>query len=242
MIKSIKVSDERLMLKEIKFCSTLNLLYGCNGIGKSSLLRTIRDRFELKKFDRMEVSEDVLERAKVQKDEDLQKFFISSSVNEYGLHTYFDSSDNLGTNHPAMNADIDAMVRHFNVKFISEGESIVESFLEFIEKNKSKFEEGNTILIDEIDSGLSVEYINMILNVIIDIINKHKVQFIIGINNYHWIYRVKQYIDMSTGKFVECNSYDEFMKNTLAVRDKKMKFEEKQRKKEEATKKKSYKE
>ena len=49
MIKSIKVSDERLMLKEIKFCSTLNLLYGCNGIGKSSLLRTIRDRFKLKK-------------------------------------------------------------------------------------------------------------------------------------------------------------------------------------------------
>jgi hypothetical protein len=138
-----------------------------------------------------------------------------------------------------MSADTDEMVRHFNVKFISEGESIVESFLEFLEKNKNNFEDGDTILIDEIDSGLSIEYINMLLNVIIDTINTYKVQFIIAINNYHWIHRVKKYIDMSIGKFVECNNYDDFMKNTLAVREKKMKFEEKQRKKEEAEKKKA---
>ena len=62
------------------------------------------------------------------------------------------------------------------------------------------------------DSGLSIENINFILHLIVDIVKQYKdnIQFIISTNHYHYTYVFKEVINMYNGEHIKINSYEEY--------------------------------
>ncbi|MNW63318.1 hypothetical protein D3C74_415190 [compost metagenome] len=95
---------------------------------------------------------------------------------------------------------------------MSEGQSIIYSILSFfdfvIKKASDNKDKTIVILLDEVDSGLSVENINMLLHIINDM--PKNTQFFISTNQYHWVYAIKRGINMYNGEQITINSYDEF--------------------------------
>lgn len=67
------------------------------------------------------------------------------------------------------------------------------------------------ILIDEMDSGLSIENINMFLHLIVDMCNEFKnIQFFILTNHYHYTYVFKYVLNMYDGTWIRIESYEEY--------------------------------
>ena len=67
------------------------------------------------------------------------------------------------------------------------------------------------VLIDEMDSGLSIENINMLLHLIVDMCKEFEnIQFFISTNHYHYTYVFKDVLNMYDGTWIRIESYEEY--------------------------------
>lgn len=202
MITEIKnVSNPLLLFKSISKLGKINLLIGGNGVGKTTLLNAIEQ-----KSNTIEITGDISK-----------------------LYTWKNCKDNHRYNNPSPYASdyneslISLMFSHER----SEGENIAHSFLTWFEDNN---EPGAVFLIDEIDSGLSVDSLNGIAHVIVGAINKHDCQFIMSVNSWHLLYVFDTAISLIDGKPIKFNrDYDKFCEFSFSSAKKLGSIREKQR-------------
>ena len=191
MIESLKIKEntkekEILLFNKVTKLHRINILFGGNGVGKSTFLNGLKEgNFEIK------------------------------SRKPIHILSYKNSEDNKSI---AKNAELknkyDAL-RVYNSSGYSEGQSMIYFLMPFLYDIKD-FAEKNSdkdviVLIDEMDSALSIENINMLLHVIVEICNEYEnVQFFISSNHYHYAYVFKKVLSMYDGKWIDIDSYDDY--------------------------------
>ena len=185
MLTNIKIikKDNRLLFDSINNIKRLNILFGGNGVGKSTLLKYIANK-------EIEPNEN------------------------YVVKTYINSRDNSKLNTNKQLNGVGEFIRAVNCNSYSEGQSILHNLLSFLEDIKEmNIKDTVIVCMDEIDSGLSAENINMILWQIKEILDiKDNVQFFISCNNYHFVYCFKEVLNMYTGKYIKIESYEKYFK------------------------------
>lgn len=192
MIKQIKVKNntvekERLLFDKISNLKKVNILFGGNGVGKSTFLNGI-----------------------ITNNLDLV------SDRELVILKYINSEDNCkGYKFDNNFKDMNQALKIFNSSGYSEGQTMLNHLLPFIKnikdvanKNKNKT---IIVVLDEIDSGLSIENINLFLHLINESLNDFEnIQFFISTNHYHFTYVLKDVINMYDGTWIRINSYEEY--------------------------------
>lgn len=188
MITKIKVKDKKtkdvLLFSEVEDVKKLNILFGGNGVGKTTFLNAIREH-------------------KLELEFDTNK--------EVVIRSFTNSLDNTKVNNRKELTTRRDFVKRYNVSSFSEGQSIIHFLLSFLHDLKGMGTDKQVVvLLDEIDSGLSAENINMILWQIKELIETKNVQFFISTNHYHFTYAFKKVLNMYDGKYITINSYDEY--------------------------------
>lgn len=184
----MKVKDEstnNLMFNNIFKLKKINILFGGNGVGKSTFLKMIRD----------------------------SKFDIEGEVEK--IEYYANSTNNTQVNsNKELKSSKDA-IKHINASIYSEGQASIHFLLSFLYDLKN-LEKNTIILLDEIDSGVSAENLNMIAKTINDLNKKSNLQFFISTNSYHLIYIYKEVLNMYDGNFIKINSYEEYFSSLMS--------------------------
>ena len=198
MLKSIVIPKsviKRMHFKEASF-KNVNILFGGNGAGKTTLLNLIKDNVASGFPD-------------IEKDDD----------KKYVIHSYVNSKDNERLNNPSPYTESSTFVREavsrMHAHTISEGQSIIYSFSEWLNTYLKEYntEDFHIVVLDEIDSGLSCDHVNVILHLLNEhVFSKKNVQTFISSNMYHWVYAAKEVLSMYKGKFIKIDSYDEYFK------------------------------
>lgn len=189
MIKSLKLKAKTnasniLMFNELKDLKIINILFGGNGVGKSTLLKAIKNN---------EVT--------YKNKKNISIFYFQNSESNLKINTQKEINK------------ITELIKKSNTSTYSEGQSIMHyllSFLQDIKEEVDKTENSIVVLLDEIDSGLSAENINAILWQIKDLTDTNRVQFFISSNHYHFIHVFKTVINMYDGNFITIKSYEDF--------------------------------
>ena len=185
MINNIKINkkDSRLLFDSIKDIKRLNILFGGNGVGKSTLLNYISNNY------------------------------IEADENNYIVKSYINSRDNSKINRDKELVDHADFIKAINCNSYSEGQAILHNLLSFLQDIKElKTDKTIIVCMDEIDSGLSAENINMILWQIKEILDSsNNIQFFISCNNYHFVYCFKEVLNMYDGKYIKINSYEQYL-------------------------------
>lgn len=184
MIKNIKgfKSNNNLLFDSIDNIKRLNILFGGNGVGKSTLLNYIINNN------------------------------IETDSHDYIVKSYINSRDNSNINRNKELATATDFIKAINCNSYSEGQAILHNLLSFLQDIKElKTDKTIIVCMDEIDSGMSAENINMILWQITELLDTHdNIQFFISCNNYHFVYCFKEVLNMYTGKYIKINSYEEY--------------------------------
>ncbi len=209
MIKKIKIHEDyrkRIPKKEYEFDKRLNLLYGCNGIGKSSLLELIANNRHATIR-----SKNIYEPISYYKDymdcEPPKIAFYRVSVDSYKRANNYQNDSILNS--------IENVKDYWFAINSSEGQAIAELFLDWLNKLDDDID---ILLIDELDSGLSVVSIYMCAHYINEWLNKHRnVQCFISINNYEWVRLFKKIYRIDNGQYQEIKNYEEFFEITKDI-------------------------
>lgn len=193
MIKTLKIkknsNNNFIKIDNIK---AVNIIFGCNGSGKSKFLRELDSR-------------------KIEVDTTKEILFMKYIDGINNLRRYQkEPIDKL--------SDIRELMKYYNSQYFSNGQTTVHYLLSFL-KDVSDVSENNTnksviVLIDDIND-ISVENGILIIDFINELIMKRgNIQFFIAINHYDFIYAYKEVIDITTKKWITINSYEEY-KDTL---------------------------
>lgn len=188
MIQSILISDKKikdvLLFDKLEDIRKINLLFGGNGVGKTTLLKSIREgRVTLK------TKGDIL------------------------IKSYTNSIENAKININKELINTRDFVKAVNVSSFSEGQSIIHYVLSFLYDIKEiATDKSIVVLLDEIDSGLSAENINMLLWTIKELVDTKNVQFFISTNHYHFVYALKNVLNMYDGTYIQIDTYEEYFK------------------------------
>ena len=186
----IKVYDDFDLYKKhiFEFNEGLTCLIGKNGSGKSTLLKEIHDVYDKK---------------------DTIYYYINEHSEKFAMQGFLE------------NGDTRRLVRNFQS---SEGQNIFNNFSDvapkigdFVRRNIKNKSEEILILLDGLDSGLSINYIYELKDLFINVITKdclkHNVKpyIIISANNFEFCKDV-DCIRVSDGKHFTFNTYDNFRK------------------------------
>lgn len=196
MIKSITIkqkselSDVLMFDKKIEL-KQVTLLFGGNGVGKSSLINGILKR-------------------KVSLELDDTKTMLYSYINSKQNFRNLEKNDNLSMKdffEPKFFAD------KFDAQDLSEGQSIIYSLQDIFKlcDQIKDDEEDSLFLLDEIDSGLSIDNVEYLGKKIKKICKENpKFQFIIAFNSYEFCRLFKEVFNMYTGEWIKIKDYDEY--------------------------------
>ena len=177
-----------------QFKSRVVPLFGPNGAGKSTLIKGIEDHS-------IHIDRD---------DRDLEIF------------SYQNSRDNFKSR-KARNLFEEYDPRYMNARFdaqlVSEGQSVIYSMLDlldgFMKNGQLKCENNHDylVLLDEIDSGISIDVIDFIMRKIKYIIKtRTDVQFIFSFNSPRVLKHFPQVLSMYDGKMIELHTEDDMLK------------------------------
>ena len=190
MITRIKIlngteESNALWFTDMKITERVNILIGGNGVGKSTLLSGIRNGTVDLEF-----------------------------TKPIAIHSYQNSLQSDRNNHanPYSGKEI---LRSLTSRFISEGQGIVRSISREIDRIsvvvKEQPDVNHILLWDEVDSGLSIENINLVGNLIAEVMIEHNnIQLFVASNMYQWIAYSGVGVNMYTGKTERIKSYDEY--------------------------------
>lgn len=195
MIKSISI-NKGSNLEEILFFNKMNLeqvtlLFGANGVGKSSLIKGILKQKEIK----------------------------FNCDKEIKLYSYINNEQNFRNMNKNSNLSYEDMFnpylinKKYNADELSEGQSIIYSLQDIFELCMQIKDDSNdsVILLDEIDSGLSIDNIDYLSDKIKEITDKYSnIQFIIGFNNFEFCRNFPKVFNMYNGKYITIESYDQY--------------------------------
>lgn len=215
MIKKIKVQPDSRTSK-ILFFQEADLeqfscprrvipLFGPNGAGKSTLIKNLADKDEIK----------------CEMDPGIKTKYYS----------YINSRDNFKTREPRSYEeafDIMFMRRKWDAGTLSEGQSILYSVLDLLDGLKNgdiPAEDGidYTIILDEIDSGLSIDNIDMVMKKIRTLVNKRTdVQIIFSFNNPRVLKHFNHALSMYDGKQIQLENEEDMAR---VIREHKQSFD-----------------
>lgn len=192
-----KECKDILLFNKVGELKRVNILFGGNGVGKSTFLRYINE-------DKIRLDTD----SEVLKFNYINSYDNSRAAKGAGRHSNDSFLEKISIK------DVNEI---YNASSFSEGQSIVYFMIDFfnnLEKEIVKEENMDkevVVTIDEMDSGLSAENINFLCHILCDISNNFpNVTFFISANHYHFIYVFKEVLNMYNGKFEKINSYEEF--------------------------------
>lgn len=206
MFKKLKIKKDselgkRLLFKEFDVLGKVNLLCGGNGVGKSTFIECFLEN-----------------QLKAIKDEN------DNPDSVYSLYRYIDSKDNYSNinnsnSHFTYKDYYDPFIigRVISQKELSEGQCIINSINDFLYAMSTLPDENDInkyiILIDEFDSGLSVDNIKVVLNKIKDIVNnRNDIVIFIAFNNYYCCeFFPDSIISMYTGKQIKFKDHKEYV-------------------------------
>lgn len=214
MIEWINTKENKiLMFNSCKCNKNLNLLFGANGVGKTSFLKYI---------DKCTNNKDLSNNIRLR--EGYKAFNLYSFSNSDNNYREVGRSSNFG-----IYPEAHSIVKKYAASSLSEGQSIIfsiQDFLEYLENNLPyENEVSNVILMDEIDSGLSVDNIKYVMDRVNNIINERKdIQMFISFNNYAVCENnPNNVLSMYTGKYIKINGYRQFRYYIGINRDKLLK-------------------
>lgn len=213
--------------KIIEIKSGVTVLVGCNGIGKTTLLKQIRDKLKENKipyimFDNLcDGGSKAISEASFYSDFVFMANAIQSSEGENIVMNLEKLAARLGE---FVENGEDPKEKKFNklVKAIKEinGEDIVES--EIINER--------WILLDAVDSGLSVDNIvdlkEQLFKTILEYNYENEVYIIVSANEYEMV-RNEQCFDVYNGKYINIKDYEEY--RNLVLQSKEWKYQRSQK-------------
>lgn len=213
--------------KIIEIKSGVTVLVGCNGIGKTTLLKQIRDKLKENKipyimFDNLrDGGSKAISEASFYSDFVFMANAIQSSEGENIVMNLEKLAARLGE---FVEKGEDPKEKKFNklVKAIKEinGEDIVES--EIINER--------WILLDAVDSGLSVDNIvdlkEQLFKTILEYNYENEVYIIVSANEYEMV-RNEQCFDVYNGKYINIKDYEEY--RNLVLQSKEWKYQRSQK-------------
>lgn len=202
MVKSFSVipytkEEAILFFKEAdlsQFKSHVVPLFGPNGVGKSTLIKGIEDH----------------------------SIYIDRDDRNLEIFSYQNSRDNFKSR-KSRNLFEEYDPRYMNARFdaqlVSEGQSVIYSMLDlldgFMKNGQLKYENNHDylVLLDEIDSGISIDVIDFIMRKIKYIIRtRTDVQFIFSFNSPRVLKHFPQVLSMYDGKMIELHTEDDMLK------------------------------
>ena len=197
MIESITVKkgsnlEEILFFKKIKL-KQVTFLFGGNGVGKTSLIDAISKNVDIKiNFD----------------DGTKTKIFLYKN-SEHNFR-------NISEFNPYL------IKQKYEASGLSEGQSIIYSLQDLFELCDEIKNDGNSvILLDEIDSGLSLDNVEYLSDKIKHISNNYpNLQFIIAFNNFEFCRNFPEVLNMYDGNWINIENYEEYKKLLKDNRDK----------------------
>lgn len=201
MVKSFSVipytkEEAILFFKEAdlsQFKSHVVPLFGPNGVGKSTLIKGIEDH----------------------------SIYIDRDDRDLEIFSYQNSRDNFKSRKSRNfleEYDPGFMNARFDAQRVSEGQSVIYSMLDLLDgfmKNGQLKRENNhdyLVLLDEIDSGISIDVIDFIMRKIKYIIRtRTDVQFIFSFNSPRVLKHFPQVLSMYDGKMIELHTEDDML-------------------------------
>lgn len=195
MIKSISI-NKGSNLEEILFFNKMNLeqvtlLFGANGVGKSSLIKGMLKQKEIK----------------------------FNCDKETKLYSYINTEQNFRNMDKNSNLSYKDMFnpylfkQKFDTSELSEGQSIIYSLQDIFELCVQIKDDSNdsVILLDEIDSGLSIDNVDYLSDKIKEITDKYSnIQFIIAFNNFEFCRNFPKVFNMYNGEYITIESYEQY--------------------------------
>ena len=218
MITNIKISnkennilDDILIPKEFDLSDLPNkklvLLHGANGVGKSTLIDAIK------------MSDFIIPEGKSPKElniKELRKYkdpYYNSLIiarddeyKDFRILKYRNSKDSYASIDLNRDNDISSIVLYFDSRCLSEGQNVALSIYDYLraldEFLNTEFKDIFVIvLLDEIDSGISCDNIESIMNMIKRIIKNHdNIQIFMSFNNPYVIKYCHYVLSMYDGK------------------------------------------
>ena len=196
MIKSISI-NKGSNLEEILFFDNeielkqVTLLFGANGVGKSSLIKEMLKQKEIK----------------------------FNCDKETKLYSYINTEQNFRNMDKNSNLSYKDMFnpylfkQKFDASELSDGQSIIYSLQDIFELCVQIKDDSNdsVILLDEIDSGLSIDNVAYLSDKIKEIANKYSnIQFIIAFNNFEFCRNFPKVFNMYDGEYINIENYDHY--------------------------------
>lgn len=208
MLKEIQVIPETKLSKILffdkvdvtQFTERVIPLFGPNGIGKSTFISVIETNGYCKKgFDK-------------------EKALKISVEGQTKCFSYMNTRDNVKTGKDSYIGNFNSsfqFVKSFNSKLMSEGQSIIYSAYDLLRGfDMDDIEEGvdHVILMDEIDSGLSIDNIDMIMRKIKRVIKRRPdVQIIFSFNSPRVLKWFPNVLSMYDGTRITLHTEDDMM-------------------------------
>lgn len=203
MIEQIKINphthtSDILFFQEVDltmFDNHVIPLFGPNGVGKSTFIQAIIDNGTKK----------------------CQDLTLSLSDKPTTFYAYRNSKDNPKIAQPhsyEMMFDPTFMKMQWDAKSISEGQSVIYSIMGLLDIALHRDDDGKdlTIVLDEIDSGLSIDNIDVVMRKIKRIVKRGDTQFIFSFNQPRVLKWFPNVLSMYDGTKLTLHTDDDMMK------------------------------
>ena len=227
MIETIHVkpntrSSEIFFFTDMDFTTLPNIqiapLFGPNGVGKSTLIKDIQDYFMQQHEKQVFATKNIPYDPKFGHTSNLEIVTNNSRVNTF---VYANSQHNFKTRQARTyreSFDINFINSRFDAQAISEGQSIIYSSFDLLDMLREGIDnqtgKGTTtvVLLDEIDSGMSIDNIDITMRKIKNLIRKRPdIQVIMSFNSPRVLKTFPHVISMYDGKTKEMHTDEDMM-------------------------------
>ena len=189
--------ESRFYCGHFRFKPGMNLLFGGNGQGKSSLIEFI-SAFSGKSFE----------------GEKLKKYCkVEHDGERFVIYQFSNSKNNKRYDRDP--SDMFSFARVWDAKEQSEGQTVMQTVCDFLYAlDHMECSSNALVLIDEIDSGLDACACQYLVKRLRKVMKEHpNMQFLLAFNQYEMSKLDKQWLNVCTGEIEDCpKSYEDYIK------------------------------